>query len=156
MTTAVEDRTVETFAANANGKNTYMIPEELNIVYESPADWTSIGESPGLLTMEEISTCLEAAGFDVEAESAKAAKSMRALAMFRIMTPKDGDKRVTWRRNSIPEIRAAKKMFMDLHAQGMQAFKVGVDGKASVEMMKEFDPYAEEVVFMPLRAIAGG
>ena len=36
------------------------------------------------------------------------------LGCFRIMTPKDGDKRVTWIRTIMAEVKAAKKMFMDL------------------------------------------
>ena len=36
------------------------------------------------------------------------------------------------------------------------SFRVGVDGQASAEVMDEFDPLAEEVIFMPIAAISGG
>jgi hypothetical protein len=78
------------------------------------------------------------------------------IGCFRILSQKDGDKRVVWCRKVIAEIKAAKKMFMDLLSKGMVPYKVGIDGKATAEEMKEFDPTAEEVIFMPLRAIAGG
>lgn len=78
------------------------------------------------------------------------------FGMFRIMTRKDGDKRVVWCRNRIEEIKAAKKMFLDLIASGMQPFRVGLNGQASAEVMTEFDPLAEEVIFMPIAAIRGG
>jgi hypothetical protein len=78
------------------------------------------------------------------------------MGCFRIMTPKDGDKRVIWCRNVIAEIKAAKNMFLDLIAQGMVPYRVGVDGQATAEVMDEFDATAEEIIFMPVRAIAGG
>ena len=76
--------------------------------------------------------------------------------VFRIMTQEDGDKRVTWDRGSIPEINSAKDMFMRLLREGMVPYKVGAGGRATSEVMSEFDPSAEEVVFMPIGAIAGG
>lgn len=75
---------------------------------------------------------------------------------FRIMSQTDGDKRVVWCRRVLAEISAAKKMFMDLLSKGMIPYKVGVDGAATSAVMTEFDPTAEEVIFMPVRAIAGG
>lgn len=75
---------------------------------------------------------------------------------FRIMSPKEGDKRVVWCRRVIAEIKAAKQMFLDLISQGMIPYKVGVDGEATAEEMTEFDPTAEEIIFMPVQAIAGG
>ncbi|MHA2279730.1 MAG: hypothetical protein ACXAC5_02385 [Promethearchaeota archaeon] len=47
-------------------------------------------------------------------------------------------------------------MFLDLIAQGMVPYRVGVDGQATAEVMDEFDATAEEIIFMPVRAIAGG
>lgn len=75
---------------------------------------------------------------------------------FRIVTAKDGDKRIIWCRNVMAEISAAKRMFLDLITKGMVPYKVGLDGHASATVMKEFDPTAEEVIFMPVAAIAGG
>ena len=76
--------------------------------------------------------------------------------IFRIMSEKDGDKRVVWNRKVLAEISAAKKMFLDLISQGMMPYKVGINGAASSEVMDEFDPVAEEVIFLPIRAIVGG
>lgn len=76
---------------------------------------------------------------------------------FRIMTPKDGDKRVTWVRTIMAEVKAAKKMFMDLLKSGMIAFKVDPNtGKQTSQRMDVFDPTAEEVIFVPVAAISGG
>ncbi len=81
--------------------------------------------------------------------------------LFRIMTTKDGDKRIVWNRFKMPEINAAKKMFDQLISSGMVPYLVGKDGQKTSEVMKEFDPSAEEVmmseiVFVPQRAIVGG
>lgn len=78
------------------------------------------------------------------------------FGMFRIMTAKDGDKRVVWRKESIPEIHAAKEMFDQLVQEGMVPYCVGRDGQATTDVMSEFDPSAEEVIFMPMRAVVGG
>ena len=75
---------------------------------------------------------------------------------FRILSQKDGDKRVVWRRESIPEINAAHKLFSDLVTQGMVPYRVGINGNASSDVMREFDPTAEEVIFLPMRMIVGG
>ena len=76
-------------------------------------------------------------------------------SMFRIITREDGDKRVTWNSGSIQQRGDAAQFFRKLIDQGMKAFKVGVSGKPTEEM-KEFDPDAEEVLFMPMPAIVGG
>lgn len=78
------------------------------------------------------------------------------FGMFRCLTPQDGDKRVVWNRRSLPEIAAAKKMFSDLIAKGMTPYRVGAGGQASAEVMTEFDPMAQEVIFMPLQMVGGG
>ena len=75
---------------------------------------------------------------------------------FRILTAQDGDKRVTWSRMVLAEIAAAKRMFMDLLTHGMVPYRVGVNGEASSEVMQEFDPTAEEVIFLPVNALRGG
>jgi len=76
--------------------------------------------------------------------------------IFSILSQPDGDKRVVWCRKILDQIKAAKDMFMDLISQGMVPYRVGRDGKATSEVMREFDPLAEEVIFMPVKAIAGG
>lgn len=75
---------------------------------------------------------------------------------WRFLSQKDGDKRVVWDAHSIPEINAAKEMFQDLVAQGMTPYRVGADGRSTPEVMDEFDPTAEEVIFMPTKMIAAG
>lgn len=75
---------------------------------------------------------------------------------FRILSQEKGDERLVWRRNNIGEINAAKDMFNRLIKQGMVPYKVGVGGKASSEVMREFDPHAGEVIFMETAPIRGG
>lgn len=75
---------------------------------------------------------------------------------FRILSQVDGDRRVVWCRRKLAQIAAAKQMFMDLIEKGMMPYRVGVDGAATSKVMDEFDPTAEEVIFMPLKAISGG
>lgn len=76
--------------------------------------------------------------------------------VFRVMTPRDGDKRIVWDSRSLAQIADAKAMFDKLIQEGLVPYKVGVDGKASAEVMDEFDAAAEEVVFLPIQAVAGG
>lgn len=75
---------------------------------------------------------------------------------FRIVSQEHGDKRITWDCGVLAEINAAKKMFVDLVKQGLTPFRVGLNGKKSSEVMKEFDPHAEEIIFMPTALVAGG
>ena len=75
---------------------------------------------------------------------------------FRILTVKDGDKRVVWNRKSIPEINAAKRLFDELKNEGLVPFKVGIDGEATSEEIELFDASAEEVIFLPMKMVAGG
>lgn len=76
--------------------------------------------------------------------------------IFRIMTPKDGDKRVVWDSRSFEQIQEAKAMFDECVAQGLVPYRVGVDGKATSEVMDVFDPHAEEIIFLPVALVAGG
>lgn len=76
--------------------------------------------------------------------------------MFRILSQEKGDERVTWDARSLADIRAAKQMFVDFVKKGLKPFRVGLDGKASAEVMQEFDPLAEEVIFLPMARVAGG
>jgi hypothetical protein len=75
---------------------------------------------------------------------------------FRILHQLHGDKRVTWRRNVIQEINAAKKLFVDLVKEGLTPYKVGTGGSPSSEVMREFDAMAEEVIFLPKQMVTGG
>ena len=84
------------------------------------------------------------------------AKPPKGYGMFRIMNPKDGDKRVVWNNDSLGEIQAAKQMFDDLKHEGLQPYKVGKGAKPTSEVMEEFDPMAEEVVFLPKHTLLAG
>ena len=75
---------------------------------------------------------------------------------FRFLTPKDGDKRVVWDSRDMDQIEEAKAMFDECVAKGLVPYRVGTDGKATAEVMDEFDPEAEEVVFLPIAQVAGG
>lgn len=75
---------------------------------------------------------------------------------FRVMTPKDGDKRVKWNRRNYQEIVNAKAMFDNLVAEGLVPYRVGLNGRPTSEIMVEFDPYAEEIIFMPLSLASAG
>ncbi len=74
--------------------------------------------------------------------------------MFRIINHKDGDKRVVWNSESLAEIQAAKEMFDDLKKK-MTPYKVGKGG-AKTEIMKEFDPMVEQILFAPTQLAMGG
>ena len=74
---------------------------------------------------------------------------------FRVMN-ENGDDRLVWDSGSIREIGAAKKAFVELVKEGMTPYRVGVNGQASSEVMKEFDPRAEEVIFMDTALVVGG
>lgn len=74
--------------------------------------------------------------------------------LFRIMTAQDGDKRVVWDAYDLNQIEDAKAMFDELVLQGMVPYCIGRDGKPA-EVMTEFDPGAEEVLFLPVSKKAG-
>jgi len=76
--------------------------------------------------------------------------------VWRILCKRTGDKRVKWKKWVIGEINRAKERFVDFVKQGLIPFRVGTDGKMSAEVMREFDPAAEEVVFVPRRAVTKG
>lgn len=75
---------------------------------------------------------------------------------FRILDPEKGDERLTWDSMDFRQIKAAKELFVNLIKKGLKPFRVGLDGKATSEAMSEFDPNAEEVIFLPQALVAGG
>jgi hypothetical protein len=83
-------------------------------------------------------------------------KAPEGFGCFRIMTPQDGDKRVVWDSRDFAQITEAKSMFDELVIQGLVPYCVGVNGRASSEVMVEFDPYAEEIIFLPVAMVVGG
>ena len=80
----------------------------------------------------------------------------KGFGMFRIINQKDGDKRVVWNGDILDEISDAKEMFDDLVVQGLVPYRVDSRGKKSPEIMDEFDPSAEEIIFAPIPALKGG
>lgn len=83
------------------------------------------------------------------------AHGLAKRSLWRILTAKDGDKRVVWDASDLAQIQDARRMFEELKAAGMVAYKVGDNGLASTEVMEEFDPLAEEVLFLPVGKQAG-
>jgi hypothetical protein len=83
-------------------------------------------------------------------------KAPQGFGCLRIMTPKDGDKRVVWDSRDFAQITEAKAMFDELVLQGQVPYRVGTNGRASSEVMVEFDPYAEEIIFLPIAMVIGG
>lgn len=86
----------------------------------------------------------------------QAAKPPEGHGMFRFLSPKSGDDRVVWNRFSLTEIQDARQMFNDLVDKGLVPYRVGTDGRATSEVMDQFDPQAEEVIFLPVAMVAGG
>lgn len=76
--------------------------------------------------------------------------------IFRIIDQEAGDERITWDSSILGDIQAAKKMFVELVKKGLVPYRVGHNGKKTSEVMKEFDPSAEEVIFLPVALVAGG
>jgi len=85
-----------------------------------------------------------------------AANPPKGFGAMRVMTPKDGDKRVVWDSGSFAQIRDAKETFDKLVAEGLVPHRVGLGGKQSSEIMTEFDPHAEEIIFIPVALVTGG
>jgi hypothetical protein len=83
-------------------------------------------------------------------------KISKVQRCFRFLTPKDGDKRVVWDSRDMDQIQEAKTMFDECVAKGFVPYRVGRDGKKTPEVMDEFDPDAEEVIFLPIRQVVGG
>ena len=76
--------------------------------------------------------------------------------MFRILDQAKGDERVVWDSSILDDIREAKRVFLELVKRGLKPFRVGINGQATSEVMSEFDPNAEEVIFLPQALVAGG
>lgn len=109
-----------------------------------------VGNQPTRLTSQiEVPECL---GLLED----PAASPPKGFGCMRIPTIKDGDKRVIWDKLDFQQIAEAQLTFNKLIADGMKAFRVGVDGKKSAEEIHEFDPHAEEIIFVQMAAVAGG
>lgn len=79
----------------------------------------------------------------------------KGFGCIRVMTQEDGDKRIVWDNNDFAQISEAKNMFDNLVLQGLVPYCVGHDGNAA-DIMIEFDPYAEEIIFCPMHMAVGG
>jgi hypothetical protein len=75
---------------------------------------------------------------------------------YRFLTSKDGDKRIVWDCRDMDQIEDAKVMFDESVAKGLVPYRVGTNGKATSEVMDEFDAEAEEVIFLPINQVIGG
>lgn len=75
---------------------------------------------------------------------------------MRIPSPARGDDRVVWDETDFAQIADAKRIFDNLLMKGLTPYRVGTDGRASAEVMDEFDPMAGEVIFAPLALVRGG
>jgi hypothetical protein len=78
------------------------------------------------------------------------------FGVLRVLTDDDGDKRIVWDRGSLDQISDARATFDQLVSEGLVPYRVGIDGKATAVVMEEFDPFAEEIIFLPLSLVAGG
>lgn len=83
-------------------------------------------------------------------------ETRKGYGTFRLLHPKFGDQRVVWNSHLLADIQAAKKLFMDLIQKGLKPYRVGADGKSNGEIMSEFDPTAEEIVFVPIPVMRAG
>jgi len=81
-------------------------------------------------------------------------KNSNVLFNIAVLDPRD--KRVVWDSRDMDQIEEAKAMFDECVAKGMVPYRVGTDGRATSEVMDEFDPEAEEVIFLPIAQVAGG
>jgi len=76
--------------------------------------------------------------------------------IMRIVNQKDGDKRVVWDSRDMRQIADAKETFDKLVAEGLVPYRVDPQGRKTPEVMSEFDATAEEIIFSPIHALAGG
>ena len=47
-------------------------------------------------------------------------------------------------------------MFNELIAKGLVPYKVQLNGDPSSEIMTEFNPNSEEIIFLPIKMVTGG
>ncbi len=61
----------------------------------------------------------------------------------------DGDKKTVWDRNNATEVEVAREEFRLFRGKGYMAYKVeGAEGRKG-EVLHEFDPKAERIIFCP-------
>lgn len=88
----------------------------------------------------------------LELESA-ANESTPTARVMRVMTPNDGDLRMTWDPAKPDEVERVRAVFDEMKAKGYTAFRSDEKGKKA-SAMKTFDPDAEAIILAP--PIVGG
>lgn len=86
-------------------------------------------------------------------------KPPKGHRMMRVATENAGDERFSWDANDFAQINEAKRFFNEMVAKGMVAYRVDPKGRRSGEVIRVFDPHAEEMIFAPVnvpRAVVGG
>jgi hypothetical protein len=73
---------------------------------------------------------------------------------MKVMSPKDGDFKITWDAENDDEVANAKQAFDDLIDKRFKAYKITRAGRRTGVPIKEFDPSAQELLIVP--AMAGG
>lgn len=76
------------------------------------------------------------------------------MGQIRVMTPKDGDKSVTWDPENAESVKAAKDEFDKLKSDGHKLYKTKTTTTRTGEPVDEFDPSVGEYLAVP--AMAGG
>jgi hypothetical protein len=65
-----------------------------------------------------------------------------------------GDTRISWRRSNTTEVATARAAFDTARGKGYLAYRVDADDQTKGEVMRTFDPTAEEIILAP--PTAGG
>ncbi len=77
------------------------------------------------------------------------------FGIFRILNQIDGDKRLIWNKMNLEDIREAENMFQSFVAEGLQPHRIDRSGAAGSKM-ENFDPLAEEIIFLPMKMVVAG
>ncbi len=116
-------------------------------------NWRSNASVVGLgsrlhLRLEGIAMSSVQALNEAEAEAAETGKSV-----MRCMDPSLGDMKVVWSSDNEDETALARDQFRKAIDKGLTAYGVTRRGKKA-EVMREFDPDAEAIIFAP-RVVGG-
>lgn len=74
-------------------------------------------------------------------------------SVLRIMDPKAGDLKTVWSADNADEVELVRGQFDSAKKRGLVPYKVDRKG-GRAEVMREFDPAAEAIIFAP--PVAGG
>ncbi len=97
----------------------------------------------------------------VDADTLASTEFIPRRCVWRILTPKDGDRRIVWNPESFTEINEARDMFRQLIAAGMVPYVCDAKGQPTGEVMDVFDPGSGEISFQdvlwaPKKLAVGG